>query len=319
MNEMQEPASSPGSVKMYIGQVGKVIGYILTVLLFGLILFQLARNWQNVEWATYRLDFRYLLVSMIPHAFGLALGSIGWALIVRQISQKADFWCSVRIYYITNIGKNLPGSIWYVVGRVYLHKQDGTSNTATTIAAVLELALAALAGVVVYVIGLLITPEEPVIGREYLIVLLIVGGMLLYPPVFNRLANTTIRWLAHTSKTTVDVTWLNIMGWMGLYLIITFIGGIILFLVGNAVYPMAWKSLPVIAGAWGISVAIAGLTFWMPTNFGIRDGILVVALSAVMPISAALVVAVVWRVWVVLSELLWALVAIAVQRLHQRG
>jgi hypothetical protein len=77
----------------------------------------------------------------------------------------------------------------------------------------------------------------------------------------------------------------------------------------NAVYPAAVGTFPLITRAWAISVILSSLVFWLPGHLGIRDGILVMALGSFLPISAALVIALLWRVWMAIDELLWALIA----------
>jgi len=306
-------------VGRYLARRGKLIGYALTILVGGLLLFGLIQNWKYIDWTAYRLDMRYLLLSLIPHTFGLALGGLGWALIVRNLDSEQQMLRSFRIYILSNIGRNLPGGVWHIAGRVYLHRRAGASGIATVVASGVELVLAVLAGTAIYAIGLLVRPAGSLIPREWLIALLLLEGILLCPPVFNRLVNWSVRRSARQSGPPVAVGIDTILGWVGLYLVILFVGGIVLLLVGNAVYPLDWRELPSLAGAWGISMAVSGLTFWIPVRVGIRDGVLLMALSEQMPFSTALIIAAVWRLWISISEIFWALIVALVERLRSRS
>ncbi|HEC35769.1 MAG TPA: hypothetical protein ENI39_04450 [Anaerolineae bacterium] len=303
-------------VRRYLECRRKVVGYALVILVVGLLFLGLIRNWRYVDWSVYRLDVRYLLLSLIPHALGLGLGGVVWALIVLKVESGQGFWRSFRIYFLSNIGRNLPGGIWHIAGRVYLYKRAGASKATAAVATGVELLLAVWAGAATYTTGLLLRPVQPLIPREWLIALLFLLGILLCPPVFNGLVNWFVSRSAGESKTPVAVGVCTILRWVVLYLIIIFVGGIVLFLVGNAIYPLDWEALPSVAGAWGISMAVGGLTFWIPVRIGIRDGILAVALSEQMPFSAAVIVAAMWRVWISISEVVWALVAACVGRLR---
>lgn len=300
----------------YLNRYGKIIGYAMAVLVGGLLLLGLIQNWKHINWSDYRLDARYLLVPLIPHALGLGLGGLGWALIVQRMDSEQDLWRSFHIYFLSNVGRNLPGGIWHIAGRLYLHKRAGVSKVAIAFATGVELVLATLAGAAIYAIGLLVRPVAPLVSQGVLTALLLFGGVLLCPPVFNRLVCWFVRRPADEGEAPAAVGASTILGWLALYVIIIFVGGVVLFLVGNAIYPLGWRELPNVVGAWGVSMAVSGVTFWIPVRIGIRDGVLVMALSEQMPFSAALIIAAVWRVWVSASEMSWALIAVCVGRLR---
>jgi hypothetical protein len=300
----------------YLNRYGKNIGYAMAILVGSLLLLGLIQNWKHINWSNYRLDARYLIISLIPHALGLGLGGLGWALIVQRMDSGQDLWRSFHIYFLSNVGRNLPGGVWHIAGRIYLHKRAGASRAVTAFATGVELVLAALAGAVVYVIGLLVRPGAPLVPRGVLIALLFLGGVILYPPVFNKLTNWFVRRSVNENRAPVAVKISIVLGWVALYTVIIFIGGVVLFLLGNAIYPLDWRELPNVAGAWGISMAVSGLTFWIPIRIGIRDGVLVMALSAQMPFSAALVITAVWRIWIPMSEMFWAFIAACIGRLR---
>jgi hypothetical protein len=250
-----------------------------------------------------------LLLSLIPHALAFALGGVGWALIVKKIDASQSIRGSFRIYFLSSIGRNLPGGFWHIAGRVHLHKRAGGSGTATIVATGVELVLAVLAGTAIYAIAVLTNSVNSLIPRGWLIALLLVEAVLLWPPIFNRVVNWSIQHSTDEDVSSITVGAGTILQWIGLYLVILFMGGVVLCVVGNAVYPLEWQRLPGLAGAWGISMAVSGLTFWLPVRLGIRDGILAMALSEQMPLSAAVVIAALWRVWISVSEILWALLA----------
>jgi hypothetical protein len=287
----------------------KALGYGIAALLVGFIGYSLFKSWRRIDLSSFNLDVRYLFASLVPHALGMALAALGWGLIVRRLEGGASLLKSAKIYYYTNIPKNLPGTVWYIFGRVYLHEKEGLAKAVTTVAVVLETMLIFLASALVYMVCLIAQPASAVVDWRYILLLFLAGVVLLHPTIFNRAVNYVIRRLGQPGSASVHLRFQDIGLWVALYIIVIAIGGAALFLLVNAVYPASAGTFLPITRAWAISVILSSLVFWLPGHLGIRDGILVVALNSFLPISAALVVALLWRVWMAIDELAWALVA----------
>jgi len=287
----------------------RAVGYSIVIILLALIAYRLSKSWQEIDLTQFTLDPKYLVASFIAHAFGLALAAFGWALIIHRLERESALLKSAKIYYYANVPKNVPGVFWYIIGRVYLHEKEGVAKTITTLAVALELILITLASSVVFMVCLLLQPGSSVMDWRYILLLLLGEAVLLHPTVFNKGINRLISLLNRQHEVQVALRFQDVFLWLVLYTAIISIGGGALFLLVNAIYPISLDRLPLITKAWAISVIGSSLAFWFPANRGIRDGILVVALNSFLPISAAVSSALLWRVWITISEIFWALVA----------
>jgi hypothetical protein len=287
----------------------RVLGYGIAALLFGVIAYSLFKSWRQIDLSSFSLDARYLFASLVPHAIGMALAALGWGLIIRRLDSGSRLLESAKIYYYTNVPKNLPGTVWYIFGRVYLHERKGLPKTIATVAVVLETVVILLASALVYMVCLILQPGSAVVDWSYILLLFLAGATLLHPTVFNRVVNYVIHRLGQPGLAGVRLRFQDIGSWLVLYVVVIGIGGGALFLLVNAVYPAPVGTFLLITRAWAISVILSSLVFWLPGHLGIRDGILVVALNSFLPISTALVIALLWRVWMAIDELVWALVA----------
>jgi hypothetical protein len=287
----------------------RVIGYGIAALIFGAIAYSLFKSWRQIDLSSFNLNGGYLLAALVPHAVGMALAALGWGLIVRRLDRGSSLLKSAKIYYYTNVPKNLPGTVWYILGRVYLHEKEGLTKTVTTVAVVLETVVIFLASALVYLVCLMLQPGSAVVDWRCILLLFLAGATLLHPAVFSRAVNYVILRLGQPGLASVSLRFQDISLWLALYVIVIGIGGAALFLLVNAVYPAPVGTFLLITRAWAISVILSSLVFWLPGHLGIRDGILVVALNSFLPISAALVIALLWRVWMAFDELVWALVA----------
>jgi hypothetical protein len=295
--------------KKDLRRVTQVLGYATVALLVGVIGYSLFKSWRQIDLSSFSLDARYLLAPVVPHAVGLALAALAWGLIIRQLNPGSSLLKSAKIYYYTNVPKNLPGTVWYILGRVYLHEKEGLAKAVTTVAVVLETLLSLLASALVYMACLALRPGSSVVDWRYVVVIFLAGAALLHPAIFNRVVNYLITLLGQQDSTRVQLRIQDIGLWLALYVVIVGLASVALFLLVNAVYPVPADTFPLIASAWAISIIGSNLAFWLPAHSGIRDGILVVALNSFLPVSAALVIAVVWRLWTTVDELLWAAIA----------
>jgi hypothetical protein len=282
---------------------------VIAAVIFGVIAYSLFKSWRQVDLSSLTLDARYLFASLVPHAVGMALAALGWGLIVQRLDSESSLLQSAKIYYYTNVPKNLPGTVWYLFGRVYLHEKEGLTKTITTVAMVLEMIVILLASALVYMVCLMLQPGSGVVDWRYILLLLVAGAVVLHPAVFNQVVNWVLNKLGQPGVANVRMQFRDIGLWLVVYVVVIAIGGAALFLLVNAVYPVAVGTFPLITRAWAISVILSSLVFWLPGHLGIRDGILVMALGSFVPVSTALVIALLWRVWMALDELLWALIA----------
>jgi len=160
-------------VRRGVAPRAKAVGYAVLLLIAAALLLLLIRNWRNIDWRTYRLDPGCLALSIPPHAFAFSLGALGWALIVRKIDDSQTLGESFRIYFLSSIGRNIPGGFWHVAGRIHLHNRAGGSGAVTVVATAVELVLAVLAGTAIYAIGVLVSGVDSVVPRSLLIALLV--------------------------------------------------------------------------------------------------------------------------------------------------
>ena len=81
------------------------------------------------------------------------------------------------------------------------------------------------------------------------------------------------------------------------------LGGIQLFFVGKAIYPLGFQNLGYVIGCWSIVGVLSYAFLFLPSNFGFSEVSLSLLLSTIMPSSLAVVVAILNRIQVILFEI----------------
>jgi len=295
-------------VRQVWSYLGRFLNYALIIAALVFTLWQLKKGQAAIGDIDYSLNVGYLALVLMLHTVGLSLGGLGWALIVRTLNPGASLSHSIQVYYITNVPKNIPGSAWHILGRLYFHQKSGETKTSTAIAVVLELTVTAWAGALVYLLGLLTSSYGPTLSPIYPLGLLLVASLALFPPVFKRVSRVFISRMAHLEGVQINLDFKQLFTLLGLYSFLVTLGGFLLFLTINAIYAPDWNLLPSVVGAWGISLMVTSLTFWIPIALRLRDGIVLVALTPLMPAATALMVVVIWHFVIILSEVIWALI-----------
>lgn len=98
------------------------------------------------------------------------------------------------------------------------------------------------------------------------------------------------------------------MGLLAGYLLIWGFVGAAFFVLLNAVHPLPLTWLPTVAAIYAASW-IAGFLTPAPSGLGVREGAIILLLGQYLPVPAVTATAILFRIWLILAEVLWAAVA----------
>ena len=85
--------------------------------------------------------------------------------------------------------------------------------------------------------------------------------------------------------------------------------GVGFYMLTCSIYPIPMSEMLYSAGIFGLSCIIGILAIFAPSGLGVREGILVLGLGLIMPEEYAVLISIVSRLWMTVSEL--ALIGIA--------
>jgi len=224
---------------------------------------------------------------------------------------------------VANLGRYIPGKVWQIAGLAYLAKREGVQASVATGAAILGQGLALL-GAALVGIAALFGPNE--IWRQVGWVGLVAGigaaltiiAAVVIAPFFRRVVafwfrltrtdppddglgsgNAGLRWLA-----------LYVMSW-GIYATAFWL----LYLsFGES------GSFLQVGPTFAAAYVVGYIAIFAPAGAGIREGVLVVLLQSVMTSEAAVVLAIIARLWTTAVELIpAALLTVGWRRSEEAG
>jgi len=235
-----------------------------------------------------------------------------WGRIVRDLGgPRLPVLTTVRVFMLANLGRYVPGKIWQIAGLAYLAKREGVKAGVATAAAILGQGIALLAAVLVGM-GVLFGADE--LWRQVGWVGLVAGigaaltiiAVVVIPGIFCHVVAFWFR-VTRTDAPADGVGTGNAgLRWLTLYVVNWGIYAAAFWLLYLSFgEPRTFLQVgPAFAAAY-----VAGyIAVFAPAGAGIREGVLVVLLQPIMAREAAVVLAVIARLWTTALELIPAAV-----------
>jgi len=130
----------------------------------------------------------------------------------------------------------------------------------------------------------------------------------MHPAIFGRMFNGGLR-LLKRPPLQIDLTYRQVLGFVGLYVGLWFLFGLAFFLFARSLTPLGRIRYLPVTGVYALAWVIGMVSVFAPAGIGVREGVLSVLLAQYLPEPTAIVVALLSRLWVTLAELVCALVA----------
>lgn len=244
----------------------------------------------------YRDDIVPYLSNVRPigllRAFGwylLSLGAIaaGWVSLMRHFAPGIPWRTHVRIYCATLAGRRLPGTLWYVGGRLVLYRREGISGALVSIASSVEYAVILVSGALV---GIVLLPAAAEFPGAAPAALAVAGILVLSSP-------RLVAWLAQRMgrPLPVKIAFTDVLVWLAALSVMWLCGGMMLVEIIRAFDPLPAAQPGYIVGAWALAGVLGALTFALPSSFGVGEISLAFFLAQIMPAAEAGTIAVVTR------------------------
>jgi uncharacterized membrane protein YbhN (UPF0104 family) len=275
----------------------------------GIALWTIARDWTNLVHYNWQFDWVYLALSSAAYAASLALAVIAWGTVMHALNAHLSWRQNARFFMYSWMARRLPTAAPFVASRVLLYEQAGVARRLTLAGMLWEQILLFASGGVLVVLMFPFTPlvsgSVPLLPVALLALVSIF--LALRPTVMARMLSWMLRrW--HKDPLTDFLGLPATIGVVVLHSLVWLMGGLILFLMVRSIYVLDLTALPVLVQIWVVTGLVGYLAFLIPVSLGLSDLSMAVLLALVVPLSVALIIVLLIRVWITLHELFWALV-----------
>jgi uncharacterized membrane protein YbhN (UPF0104 family) len=293
---------------------------LLVVIFIGVYLFRI--DWSALQ--DVQLNWLPFTVATVIALVYRYWGALIWLFLLERLGARAvrgNLIELCQIYAKAWLGRYLLGAGTWILGKIYFASRFGIGKGKLAVSGILEGVLQLLATLIVGLGLLAIDPRLDTVGLAYRmlsLVALAVCCIALVPQVFRAGIRLLYFLLRRKGVAVEDLPDGRAIVFGGLlYIAGTLITGVSYFFIAQAVYaPLQWSDMLYVVGASSIASAVSLLAVFAPGGIGVREGVQVVFFTALMPIDVAVVVSVLMRLWSLLVDLLFYVVASTARRVQ---
>lgn len=259
---------------------------------------------------------RTLSLALLASIIRKLCGGIRWGILVRLLGRGKDlsFRKSLKIYFISCLSMYLPGTYWFIPGRIVMNAKHGINSLHTGVSIVLEQFLIVISGALMAIFSFQIAVDAlhiPIPAPMLLVILIIAGIILTHPVTINRVTRlfATILKIEDFSASIKFTTNLLLLSGS---VIVWLVSGLSLLLLVKAFVPsIAYTQIGSYTSVFAATFLVGYFTPFAPSGLGVREGALGIALVMLgIPADLVVLIAALSRLLLVAEDLFWGAVSL---------
>lgn len=281
---------------------------LIVVLIFTFLLRNLYLNWSEISTYNWSLDYPAFAIACSLMLLASSFYAYLWKLILVRLGNPLSYRKSFRIFFLSQLGRYIPGKVWGILGLVYLSGREGITQAISGASIILQLILQVISGVMLFILTLPFWREIPALGALYAVLLFFpLGLVFLHPTLLGRGFNFALR-LA--GQEPIDLNWgyRYILGqlalWGGFWVIHGLASYHLIKAISNPPPPF-----PVVTGIFAIAWVAGFVSLLTPSGLGVMEGTLTLLLGFYLPLYMATIIALVTRLLRTAGDLVCAAIA----------
>jgi uncharacterized membrane protein YbhN (UPF0104 family) len=289
--------------------LSRAVGVAVALLIFGFLFRSLYLEWEQVVAYHWNLNYLALVVAFGLMLLAAAFYAYLWKLILERLGTPLSYRKSYRIFFLSQLGRYIPGKVWSILGLVYLSQKEGVSKVISGTSVTLQLVLQIVSGVMVFAMALPLWRDlDSSTGLVALILLLPVGLILLHPAVVTRGVKLALRM---TGQTEIELSWSYqyLLGQLALWIGFWLLNGVAYHFLIRSLDSSPLPHVLVLAGIFSVSWVAGFISLVTPSGLGVMEGALAFLLSFFFPMHVATIIALWTRVARTASDLVCAAIA----------
>lgn len=296
------------------------IAFLVFVAVFLIRYFQ--KNMDDIKNLDFSMSWGIFVISMIFYfIYKLTLASL-WHYITKLNHSSIKYTRAVTSYLYSILGKYIPGKVFMLAARVPAYEEENVPMRKVTVCFLLENVCTLLGAAFLFLISLFFFPND--ILKDYM-VLAAIFVVLFFVLINPRIINFFLRILGKLMKKEdmeLPISYLQMIKVVVLFIGNWLIVGAGFYMLVCSIYPLPLSRLLYTGGIFGLSSIIGIISVFAPSGIGVREGIMVLGLSLIMPEEYAVIISIISRLWATVAELILVFIAFVlnnVKRLRARA
>lgn len=292
------------------------LGFLL--LIVALAAWALISERQQVLDAFSRLTPAWLLLALAATVVNVLLAGMVWRTVLADLGSPLPLPVAARIFFVGQLGKYLPGSVWPVVMQTELGSDHKVPRRRTATATTVAMLLSVTSALLVMLIALPFAPDALPRAFRWAALLIVPLVVVLHPAVLGFVVDQALRLLGRgrlERRTSVRGTLLATLWALGSW---TGAGIQVWALSVPLGAPADLRTAILLVGGYSLAWAVGFIIIVAPAGAGPREVALLAVTASVLGRGEALVVVLLSRVLFTLVDFGVAGLGLLAARRHQR-
>lgn len=241
-----------------------------------------------------------------------------WHYLTKLNGCAIGYFQAVTAYLYSILGKYIPGKVFMLLARIPAYEEAKAPIRKVTVCFFLENICTLLGAAFLFLVSLLFFPNDLLANYKWAAIGLVAVFFICINP---KIINFFLRILGKVIKKQdmeIPITYGQMIRVVLLFIGNWIIVGVGFYMLTCSIYAVPLSELLYAAGIFGLSCIIGILAVFAPSGLGVREGILVLGLGLIMPEEYAVIISIVSRLWMTVSELALIGIAFIVNKVRQR-
>jgi uncharacterized membrane protein YbhN (UPF0104 family) len=276
----------------------KQLGYVVTLAMLGLMAWIVLSDYQVVKAALSRVRLDWVIIAIGLNFLAHGLLALNWHQMLKRCGYSLPVYRLFRVYFLSGVARYLPGGFWHFGGRIVWLNQLSVPLKASTQTVVAEQASILWVALVSSTFFVFVHTLQGLLRQVLL-------GLMCFLLLIA--ASVILTWTLKVADHKGHNHQIQSFKQIALYFVFWLCYGIsICTLIIALEYPLLQIEPFRIIGYASLSWAVGYLVIFVPGGVGIREGVLTVLLSALLPFPIAGTIALLARMVSTIPELIWA-------------
>lgn len=302
MAEVAEDVDGAGSTRGRVARAASVV-FVAAAVAFAVAV--LASQWSDVRASLELLSVGGVALAALVSVVSVLCSFQAWRVTLASLGTPVPMAPAARVFFVGQLGKYVPGSVWAIVGQMELGRAAGLRRERVATAGLLVLAISVTVALALGTLAVPALVEAGEAGYALLVLLVVPMAVVLHPrvlgPVLDRLFRVLRRPpLEHRPAGRA------ILAVAGLSVLSNGLLGLQAWILASDVGASGWRVLPLAVGGFSLAASAGLLAIPAPAGAGVREVVLVLALSPVLDVGGATLVALLSRALLTAVDLVTA-------------
>jgi len=251
-------------------------------------------------------DPKYMFFSVVTLFISLLYPVFAWKFLIFSLGEKINTLSALRVWFISNLGRYVPGKILQFAGLVFFAGREGVNKSKAFQSVLYSQITANGLGIFMGLTLLTLKSGSNRFPNEFHLSLIIAAVFIIvlwFPSLFLRSSNYFLEKMKK-QKFEQTLTRKNYLVYILLQLINWFVMSFSFILLINSYTTLSVTKHPEVLFILPISWTLGLIAIFAPGGLGVREGSMSYWLSHFIPIEFALIIPWIYRILITLSEII---------------